>query len=377
MVLDLPSARRFHPAFYSGGATRFYLPLFYDIVTISRPKLVVTLGFGDGQPYFTFCQAARENNLECRSIGVRRSIRGENPNDDETWVKALAEADEFYGNSATLMAGSPRDIAQQYAAGSVDVLLISDCDASEVIRTEFAAWQPKLAANAVVLFHGIDLERTDPPRDAWTEISTGGRAAELHAGIGLGLLLKRDGAITDAPLFSRLFGTDLDRQQLADSYEVVVQRIDAECRASQAKRHNAELQTRLIWMDSLLEEARAKRELIEHQQRHIDHQQRHIEHQERQLAYERECVQVLRHGEAQSRLAIETQTAHRAQTAAELETVRVERDRLRGKLEQLKNRKLPAAQTPQPPKSSRARVLRELARVPRNIRRFFTGERRQ
>ena len=70
MIEQLPSLRGFQPKFYSRGATRFYLPLLYDLVAMA--KRVVVLGFGDGQAFFTFCQAASERNVDCQCIAVRR-----------------------------------------------------------------------------------------------------------------------------------------------------------------------------------------------------------------------------------------------------------------------------------------------------------------
>ena len=82
MFEKLPSLLGFQPKFYTGGPTRFHLPLFYDLVASKKPKSIVTLGFGDGQAFFTFCQAAREQNIECQCVAVRRERAGEEENDD-------------------------------------------------------------------------------------------------------------------------------------------------------------------------------------------------------------------------------------------------------------------------------------------------------
>ncbi len=44
-------------------ADAIYLRLLWDLVTSKKPKLIVTLGFGDGQAFFTFCQIARSRLL--------------------------------------------------------------------------------------------------------------------------------------------------------------------------------------------------------------------------------------------------------------------------------------------------------------------------
>ena len=56
MFEQLPSLRGFQPKFYSGGVTRFHLPLFYDLIAGAKPKRVLVVGFGDGQAFFTFAR---------------------------------------------------------------------------------------------------------------------------------------------------------------------------------------------------------------------------------------------------------------------------------------------------------------------------------
>ena len=76
MFEKLPSLRGFQPKFYSGGPARFHLPLLYDLVAETKPKRVIALGFGDGQAFFTFCQAASEQKIDCECIAVRRDRPG-------------------------------------------------------------------------------------------------------------------------------------------------------------------------------------------------------------------------------------------------------------------------------------------------------------
>src|SRR5213075_907945 len=72
MFKNLPSLLHFQPKFFVGGPARFYLALFYDLVALSRPKSIVPLGFGDGEAFFTLCQAVHENRLDCRCVAIFR-----------------------------------------------------------------------------------------------------------------------------------------------------------------------------------------------------------------------------------------------------------------------------------------------------------------
>ena len=52
-----------------------------------------------------------------------------------------------------------------FADGSIEVLLIDDIDSGETVRQELEIWRSKLSTKALVLLHGIGLERQDSPRD--------------------------------------------------------------------------------------------------------------------------------------------------------------------------------------------------------------------
>lgn len=119
MFEQLPSLLGFQPNFHIGGPTRFYLPLAYDLVATTRPKMVVTLGFGDGEMHFTFCQAVRENGLSCRLLAVRNPEDGL-PVDDNAWQAGLAYNSEFYGDLSTMWDETPES-APDLDAASVDL----------------------------------------------------------------------------------------------------------------------------------------------------------------------------------------------------------------------------------------------------------------
>src|SRR5437762_8068320 len=100
MFEKLPSLRGFQPKSYSGGPMRFHLPLLYDLVASARPKLVVSLGWTDGDGFFTFCQAGNEQSVESRCIAVRRERGGASSDDDVAWRKGRDYGEEFYGDRA-------------------------------------------------------------------------------------------------------------------------------------------------------------------------------------------------------------------------------------------------------------------------------------
>ncbi|MEY2493763.1 MAG: hypothetical protein QOJ45_255 [Verrucomicrobiota bacterium] len=273
MLDKLPSLRGFQPKFYSGGPMRFHLPLLYDLVATAKPKSIVSLGFGDGEGFFTFCQAVREQNLECRCLAVPREPAGENEVDDLAWLKGKDYAEEFYGDFARFFDGSPAEAAKEFTDGSVDLLLIDDCDSGVAIRADLASWESKLSPNGILLVHGTTLERADNPKAVWTEWIGARPATEFPDGIGLGITSLAK-ALPASEFLKQLFNRKDRNEDLVIARRLVAARIDAQARLEEAGRALAALETRQVWFDSILADRWKVQEIMDHQARVIDHLER-------------------------------------------------------------------------------------------------------
>src|SRR5262245_61398266 len=118
----------FEPKFFTGGPTRFYLPLFFDIVVQEKPALIVTLGLGDAQAHLAFCQAVTEQNLSSRCVTIRRARADEFAIDDSAWERAEKATAKFFPTVSQLAEADAGKAAVDFADGSVEVLLIDDVD---------------------------------------------------------------------------------------------------------------------------------------------------------------------------------------------------------------------------------------------------------
>lgn len=271
MLPELPSVRRFRPRHYSGSSSRFYLPLLYDVATLRRPRQIVLLGFSDAQVHFALCEAIRDSGAGTKLTLVRRDRSGESPAADREWQQVVDDSAEFYGEFVSTRAGGPVEIASGFQPGSVDLLVIDDCDSGSVSRAEFRVWRSKLASDALVAMHGIDLQRDDAPSAAWMEIKRLGRTVEFHEGIGLGLATRNEPTIDREPLLGRIFGGEDERSELAQVYELVGLRVESAARAERAERENAALQLRQVWLDTLLDDRWKAQDVMDHQAREIAH----------------------------------------------------------------------------------------------------------
>ncbi|MBA3832469.1 MAG: glycosyltransferase [Chthoniobacterales bacterium] len=358
MPLALPSLR-FQPEFYSDGISRFHLPLFYDLVTLRQPARVVTLGFGDSQPHFTFCQALREQKSGGRCLTIRREVPDENAQDDEAWQKAIADSAEFYRDVATLIAGHPVTLASEQAEGSIGLLLLDDCDSYEILRAELRAWLPKMAPDGIVLQHGLDLRRPEPPRRAWAEIFRQKPTAESGAGIGLGVAALNDDTVATSPWLTRIFGPAEEREESAVLYRLSAARIEAQAHSAQALRDLAALSARQIWLESMLEDRWKAQETMDEQA---------------------EQVSALRRDRAKAQLVMDSQHEQLRQWLAEGETRKREVEKLRAEVKKQKQiiqsakracrnggRCFHEGDHPKDRKPLAQRIAREIQRIPRNL----------
>ncbi len=216
MFKNLPSLLHFQPKFFVGGPARFYLALFYDLVALSRPKSIVTLGFGDGEAFFTLCQAVRENRLDCRCVAIFRGDESD-WNHDPAGRAGEEYCDEFYGDFARLRR---EDSRAEFAEESVDLLLINDLDAGAAIGREVSTWQSKLSAQAIVAVHGIKLERADSPKRAWRNWMAGRPNEEFSEGIGLGVGLSSQRLPAPESFFEQLLISKTTAPELAEIYRL-------------------------------------------------------------------------------------------------------------------------------------------------------------
>lgn len=371
MFEKLPSVRGFQPKFYSAGPARFHLPLLYDLMAEARPQRVVVLGFGDGEAFFTFCQAATERKTDFECVAVRRGHPGESAQDDAAWRDGRAAGEEFYGDRARFFDGSGEAL-NAIADGSVDILWMDDSDAGTEIRNDLSAWESKLSPSATVLLHGLSLERDDPPAAGWSEWA--GKKPHANFPDGLGLGIAAIGKSSAASFFIK------HSEDLAVLYPMAAARIDAVARAADAERKTAAFETRQVWLDSLLTDRRKVQEIMDHQARAIGSLERRVELLLAAQEEQRGHFENLRRDRAKAQLIMDTQHEQLKRLVAQTDAQRTKLDTLK---EQLKEHKaiLSAAKKAcrkggrcfqiqsgtKTRRPLRERIARELRRLPRNL----------
>src|SRR6476620_466728 len=253
-------AQNFEPKFFTGGPTRFYLPLFFDIVVQEKPALIVSLGLGDAQAHLAFCQAVAEQNLASRCVAVRRAQADESAIDDPAWQYATTT--KFLANISQLLEAEAAQAAADFADGSIEVLLIDDVDSGETVRQELEIWRSKLSTKALVLLHGTSLERQDSARTAWLDFVVEKAAAYFDEGIGLSVATER-AAAKASPFRTALFD---ETTALAQGYRLIADSIKARTQIRQAERRARFREARQTVFDTIVEDRTKAQSVIENQE---------------------------------------------------------------------------------------------------------------
>ena len=365
MFDKLPSLRGFHPEWFTGGAATSCLPLLYDLVALTRPKTVCTLWYGDGQIHFACCQAAREKGLETRCLAWRREA-GEKENADEAWVRGIESGEERYGEASALIAGTEADFTATLAGRKIDLLVLDQIDSGAELGAVLRRCESALSPGALVLFHGIALDRPDAPGPSWEKWASGRRALSFRHGIGLGVAeaARVDGA-RDA-LYDWLF--QARARGLEEYYVVAAERMEAQCRLLEAEREIASLQARQVWLDSIVTERRGAQSILDDQGRMIAILGPRAEAWQRDreaLQRDRAKAQLVMDAQFEQLQQLETnRDKYKRQANERKEILRVAKQacRKKGRCFQLPRER---AEKERRPLSER--ILREIKRVPRNL----------
>ena len=124
---------------------------------------------------------------------------------------------------ATLLPAYGLGDSYHFDDGSVDILVIDDSDSGKEIAADLSSWTRKLSPAAIVLLHGLQLERDDSPATAWNAWVGKRSHAKFPEGLGLGVAIVGE---SEAGSFF------LERSEdLAILYSAIASRIDAMARS--------------------------------------------------------------------------------------------------------------------------------------------------
>ena len=169
-----------------------HLPFAAWLMKQLRPAVFVELGTHSGNSYFSFCQAAREDDIavKCYAVDTWQGDEHAGNYGNDVFERVATHNQTHYAGFSRLMRMTFDDAVQYFSDGSVELLHIDGLHTYEAVKHDFDTWLPKLAPGAIVLFHDINVrERGFGVWQLWEELQQ--RYAEHHEFVhshGLGVL---------------------------------------------------------------------------------------------------------------------------------------------------------------------------------------------
>ena len=211
LLHDLPTPSfvpiRYRPG--NLGTWSGHLAFANDLIAALRPGLVVELGTHWGESYFTFCQSAFQNGLDCLCYAVDH-WQGE-PHAGVYGEEVFQDVHQFnethYRGFSYLLRTTFDNGALQFANDSIDLLHIDGLHTYEAASHDFHTWLPKVKPGGIILLHDIVVRHADfGVWRLWDELKERfNQTFEFHHWWGLGVVQKPGVGNTQPPLMNLLF----------------------------------------------------------------------------------------------------------------------------------------------------------------------------
>jgi len=140
-----------------------HLPFASWLMQTRKPGLFVELGTHTANSYFTFCQAVKEAGLstQCFAVDTWQGDEHAGNYDDAIFNAVNAYNASHFAAFSTLLRMTFDEALNQFANGSIGLLHIDGLHTYEAVKHDFETWLPKLAPNAIVLFHDTTVRKGD------------------------------------------------------------------------------------------------------------------------------------------------------------------------------------------------------------------------
>jgi O-antigen biosynthesis protein len=136
-----------------------HLPFAAWIVKEVSPKIFVELGTHSGNSYFALCQSVFENRLttKCFAVDTWQGDEHAGQYSEDVYNKVDVHNQEHYIEFSQLLRMTFDDAVGYFSDQSIELLHIDGLHTYEAVAHDFETWLPKLAPNAIVMFHDTNV----------------------------------------------------------------------------------------------------------------------------------------------------------------------------------------------------------------------------
>lgn len=168
-----------------------HAPFAFWLTETMRPRCFVELGSHTGYSYSAVCQTVQNLKLSTRCYAVDSWLGDDHAGfyGENIFADLKSFNDLHYNAFSRMIRSTFSEAVHHFADGSIDLLHIDGRHAYEDVKADYLEWEPKLSADAIVLFHDTNVrERDFGVAKFWKEISADRPHFEFLHGNGLGVL---------------------------------------------------------------------------------------------------------------------------------------------------------------------------------------------
>jgi hypothetical protein len=140
-----------------------HIPFASWLVRVGKPRTIVELGTHSGNSYFAICQAVKqyETGSKCYAVDTWQGDAHALSYGEEIYDMVRKNNEENYASFSKLLRMTFDEALSKFEDGSVDLLHIDGLHTYEAVKHDFETWLPKLAPDAIVLFHDTNVRKDD------------------------------------------------------------------------------------------------------------------------------------------------------------------------------------------------------------------------
>lgn len=190
VTLSLSAPSFWVPEYLCQSAWIEHAPFAFWLTDALRPKRFVELGSHYGYSYFVFCQAIDRLGIGTAAYAVDTWEGDEHAGFyDKSVYEAVLEVNQRYAGFSRLTRATFAEAVEYFSDGTVDLIHIDGRHFYDDVKQDYESWLPKLAKNAIVLFHDTNVR--DRGFGVWKffeELASKHPTFQFNHGNGLGVL---------------------------------------------------------------------------------------------------------------------------------------------------------------------------------------------